>query len=352
MAATTPSTPALHASAPLRRGAGGTRFMERPRLRLATNPPAGSGPRQDPSGVRAVVAFVALCLIWGSTWLGIKVGLRDLPPISFAGTRFALAALILFAIVAARGLRLPWAARDWRLLLWTGLLSITVNYALVFWAELHISSGLAAVLNATIPLFGLPLAHRVLAAEPMTPHKVGGVVLGVLGMAIVFGSELGGNTPMAAWASAGVLVASLAGAQAGVLVKARGTHLDPAVLAGVQMAFGSLPLLVGGALLEGGPLRLAWTPAALASLAYLTVVGSVVAFLTYYWLIRHIEVTRVLLIPLITPLVAVGLGYAFLDERVTWGTALGGSAILGGVALAIWNGGQPVRRSGGHAVRR
>jgi drug/metabolite transporter (DMT)-like permease len=149
-----------------------------------------------------------------------------------------------------------------------------------------------------------------------------------------------------------VLVASLAGAQAGVLVKARGTHLDPAVLAGVQMAFGSVPLLVGGALLEGNPLRLAWSPAALASLAYLTVVGSVVAFLAYYWLIRHIEVTRVLLIPLITPLVAVGLGYAFLGERVTWGTALGGVSILGGVALAVWNGGRAVGRSGGEPVRR
>ena len=98
-----------------------------------------SGRRRDPvhgtaEGVRAVIAFVALCLIWGSTWLAIKVGLRDLPPISFAGIRFALAAPILFAIVAARGIRLPWAARDWRLLVWTGLLSITVNYALVFWA--------------------------------------------------------------------------------------------------------------------------------------------------------------------------------------------------------------------------
>jgi drug/metabolite transporter (DMT)-like permease len=106
------------------------------------------------------------------------------------------------------------------------------------------------------------------------------------------------------------------------------------------MAFGSVPLLLGGALLEGTPLRLAWTPTALASLLYLTVVGSVVAFLTYYWLIRHIEVTRVLLIPLITPLVAVGLGYGFLGERVSWGTAVGGAAILGGVGLAIWNGGR------------
>ena len=287
-----------------------------------------------------MAAFVALCLIWGSTWLAIKVGLRDLPPITFAGIRFVLAALILYGIILVRGIRLPWAARDWRLLAWTGFLSITINYALVFWAEVHISSGLAAVLNATIPLFGLPLAHRSLAAEPMTPHKVGGVVLGVLGLAIVFGAELGGNGTVAAWASVGVMVASLAGAHAGVLVKARGTHLDPAVLAGVQMAAGSVPLVLGGMALEGNPFQLHWTPSALASLAYLTVVGSVIAFLAYYWLIRHIDVTRVLLIPLITPLVAVGLGVAFLGESVGWGTAVGGTAILGGVGLAVWNGGR------------
>jgi drug/metabolite transporter (DMT)-like permease len=307
----------------------------RPRLRISnpTFPPRGNP-------LKAVVAFVGLCAIWGSTWLAIKVGLRDLPPISFAGIRFALAALILFAIVLARGVRLPWAGRDWRLLLWTGLLTITINYALVFWAELHISSGLAALLNASIPLFGLPLAHRALAAEPMTPPKVGGVVLGVLGLAIVFGSELGGNGPLAAWASVGVMVASLAGAQAGVLVKARGTHLDPAVLAGVQMAAGSVPLLAGGAALEGNPLLFDWTLSAVVTLAYLTVVGSVIAFLAYYWLIRHIDVTRVLLIPLITPLVAVGLGVMFLGETVGRGTVLGGSAILGGVWMAIWNGGR------------
>jgi drug/metabolite transporter (DMT)-like permease len=303
------------------------------KMTRASSPPSGRR-------LKAVAAFAGLCVIWGSTWLAIKVGLRDLPPISFAGIRFALAAVIFYALIVRRGLRLPWADRDWRLLAWTGFLTITINYALVFWAELHISSGLAAVLNATIPLFGLPLAHRALAAEPMTPQKVGGVGLGVLGVALVFAAELGGNSAMAAWAGAGVLVASLAGAQAGVLIKAKGTHLDPAVLAGVQMAAGSVPLLAAGAALEGNPLRFHWTASALLSLGYLTVVGSVIAFLAYYWLIRNIAVTRVLLIPLITPLVAVGLGVGLLGEPVGWGTALGGSAILGGVALAVWNGGR------------
>jgi drug/metabolite transporter (DMT)-like permease len=120
-----------------------------------------------------------------------------------------------------------------------------------------------------------------------------------------------------------------------VLVKARGTHIEPPVLAGIQMAGGCLPLLVGGIALEGSPLSFHWTPLALASLAYLTVLGSVIAFLLYYWLIRHTAVTGVLMIPLFTPLVAVLIGVVFGGETIGWHTALGGGAIIGGVALAV-----------------
>ncbi len=105
---------------------------------------------------RIVIAWAGLCLIWGSTWLAIKIGLRDLPPIAFAGIRFVIAAALLLALMAVRRLPLPATAGDWRLVLWTGFLTITVNYALVFWGEQYLASGLAALLNATIPLFGLP----------------------------------------------------------------------------------------------------------------------------------------------------------------------------------------------------
>ena len=286
----------------------------------------------------ALVVWLGLCAIWGSTWLAIKLGLRDLPPLSFAGIRFAAAALILFAIVAIRGFRLPTAARDWRLLAYTAFLTISLNYALVFWGEQYISSGLAAVLSATVPLFGLPLAHRYLATERLSLPKVAGVVLGVLGVAIVCSGQLGIGGPLAFWASLGIIGAALATAQAGVLIKLRGTHIEPSVIAGVQMAGGCVPLLLGGAILEGNPLQFHWTPLAWSALAYLTVVGSVVAFLMYYWLIRHTAVSWVMMIPLLTPLVAVGFGVAFGGEAVGWHTAIGGAAIIGGVGLAVLRG--------------
>jgi drug/metabolite transporter (DMT)-like permease len=261
--------------------------------------------------------------------------LRDLPPLGFAGLRFAAAAVVLFGIAALRGYRLPTARRDWLLLAYTGLLTITLNYALVFWGEQYIPSGLAAVLSATVPLFGLPLAHRYLASEPLTRRKIAGVLLGVVGVAIVCSGQLGVGGPLAFWASLGIILAALATAHAGVLIKAGGTHMEPSVLAGVQMAGGCIPLLLGGVLLEGNPLHYHWTSLAWAALGYLTILGSVVAFLMYYWLIRHTEVTWVLMIPLVTPLVAVAFGVLFGGEVVGWHTALGGAAIIGGVALAV-----------------
>ena len=282
-----------------------------------------------------MLVWLCLCLIWGSTWLAIKLGLRDLPPLTFAGIRFAIAGAILFGVIAARKHPLPRSAREWWLLAYTGLLTITINYALVFWGEQYISSGLAAVLSATVPLFGLPLAHRYLSSEPLTGRKVFGVLLGVMGVATVCSGQLGVGGPMALWASLGIVLAALAAAHAGVLIKAGGTHIEPSVLAGVQMVGGCIPLLFAGAALEGNPLAFHWTSLAVASLAYLVIMGSVVAFLMYYWLIRHTAVTWVLMIPLVTPLVAVLFGVLFAGETVGWHTAAGGAAIIGGVGMAV-----------------
>src|SRR5262245_31650393 len=100
-----------------------------------------------------IIVWLILCLIWGSTWIFIKLGLRDLPPITFAGLRFRFASVILWAIVFARRRPLPNNLSDWLKLAWAGIISFALNYGLVFWGEQHINSGLAAVLQAMIPVF-------------------------------------------------------------------------------------------------------------------------------------------------------------------------------------------------------
>lgn len=285
--------------------------------------------------MRARIVWLLLCVIWGSTWLFIKIGLNDLPPVSFAGIRFVISSLILLSIVFMRGRPLPRAPGDWALMAATGVLSFGVNYGLLFWGEQYITSGLAALLQTTIPAFGLLIAHIHLPAERLTLAKVFGVALGVFGVGVIFSNQLSVEGPRALWGSAAIVAGAFGAAYSNVLVKARGGHLDPAMLASGQMIAGLVPLLIIGILVEGNPLKFRWTPMAFVSLFYLVLVGSVVAFLLYYWLVRNMDVTKTMLISLVTPLIAVVLGMLVLDEKLSWRTVFGGACIMSGIGLIV-----------------
>lgn len=281
--------------------------------------------------MKARLVWLILCVIWGSTWLFIKLGLENLPPITFAGIRFVIACVILFLLIRARGISLPTNRRDWGLLALTGVLSFSLNYGLVFWGEQYISSGLAAVLQATLPAFGLVIAHVHLPSERMTWSKIFGVVLGFAGVAVVFSNQLAIAGGKALAGCVALVLSAFFAAYSNVLVKAHGRKMEPAILAAGQMFFGLIPLLLIGIPLEGNPFRFHWTPTALVALLYLAVVGSVIAFLLYYWLIQHMNVTNTMLIAMVTPVVAVVLGMVVLGEDLSWRTVAGGIMIMVGV---------------------
>jgi len=283
---------------------------------------------------KPLFVFLLLSTIWGSTWLFIKLGLADLPPFTFAGIRFVIAVLPLLVVLAVRRPPLPRRPADWWLMIWTGILTFTVAYGLVFWGEQHVSSGLTSILYTTMPLFGLVLAHFSVQGESMTFRKLGGVLLGIVGVVLVFSRELVSDAPLAIWGSLAILGSSFVSALAGVAVKRRAGHLDLSLLTAVQMVAGLVLLLAIGIPLEGSPLSFRWTPMAVASLLYLAFVGSALPFVLYYWLIRRIPVTQVQLIPLVSTLIAVSLGAVVLGERLGWWTALGAAGVLAGLALA------------------
>jgi drug/metabolite transporter (DMT)-like permease len=281
------------------------------------------------------LVWLLLCGIWGSTWLFIKLGLEDLPPLTFAGIRFVIATVIVFALIAIRGIPLPTKKRDWILLAVTGVLSFTLNYGLVFWGEQYISSGLAALLQSTLPAFGLVIAHFYLPGERMTLPRIAGVFLGVFGVGVIFSNQLQVSGPRALWGSAALVLSAFCAAYANVLVKAYALNLQPAVLAGGQMLFGLVPLLLIGIPLEGNPLNYHWTPIAVVSLFYLAIVGTVIAFLLYYWLMHNMDVTKTMLIALVTPVTAVVLGMLVLKEEMHWRTLIGGGMIISGLAMLV-----------------
>ena len=285
--------------------------------------------------MKARLVWLVLCIIWGSTWLFIKLGLEALPPLTFAAIRFVIACAIIFSIIRIRRIQLPRARRDWIFLALTGILSFGLNYGLVFWGEQYISSGLAALLQATLPAFGLVFAHFHLPTERLSSARSGGVVLGVCGVGVVFSNQLAVAGTMALAGCVALILSAMFAAYSNVLVKAYGKKLDPAVLAAGQMFFGLLLLLAVGIPLEGNPLQFHWTPMAWVAMLYLAVVGSVIAFMLYYWLLRNMDVTNSMLIALVTPVVAVLLGMIVLDEQIGWRTLAGGAMIMMGIALIV-----------------
>ena len=221
------------------------------------------------------------------------------------------------------------------LLALTGVLSFSLNYGLVFWGEQYISSGLAALLQSMLPAFGLIIAHYYLPRERITLPRMLGVLLGVLGVGVIFSNQLQVSGPRALWGSAALVVSAFCAAYANVLVKTYGLNLQPSVLAAGQMVFGLIPLLLIGIPLEGNPLKFHWTPIAFVSLLYLAIVGTVIAFLAYYWLMRNMDVTKTMLIALVTPVVAVVLGMLILKEELHWRTLVGGAMIMSGIGLIV-----------------
>jgi drug/metabolite transporter (DMT)-like permease len=286
--------------------------------------------------LRKILVWLILCLIWGSTWIFIKIGLNDLPPISFASARFLLSAAIVFAIIRFQNIPLPRTSSEWRLLALTGFLQFALNYSSVFWAEQYITSGLAAVLQAMITVFGLVLAWIFLPSERITPQKIIAVVIGILGVAVIFIDQLKVENWMAFLGCAAIVFGSYCAAQASILVKAKAGGIHPASLLFGQMICG-LPFIVAYSLsVEGNPIHFKWTTAAVICVLYLTLVGTIAAFWLYYWLLSRIESTKAMMISLVTPLLAVLIGAVTVGEMLPPQTFIGGLMIIGSIALIVF----------------
>src|SRR5437660_1964817 len=283
------------------------------------------------AGWRVPLATVTLVVLWSSTWLGIQIGLRDLPPISFVAIRFLVAIVVLLAVSIRRTRLLPRSRNDYVVLAITGILMFAVNYTLLFWAELHVSSGLAAVLQATIPMFGMIFAHWMLPDEPLRLQRLAGAMIALGGVAIICGRLLGFNGPLAFWGGVAVVVGAGSAAFANVLVKARSMQLAPAMLAAWQMIFGVAPLLLLGFAVDGNPARFHWTSTSVFCLLYLAVIGSALTFLLLYWLLPRLTVAQLQSISLITPPGAVMLGWSLGGETFPTSSLLGAAFVLTGV---------------------
>lgn len=283
--------------------------------------------------MKPLLVWLILCVVWGTTWIFIKRGLDDLPPVSFAAIRFTVACLLILPALWWQKIPFPKGRAAWIIIFITGFLQFFFNYGLLFWGEQHIPSGLAAVLQATIPAFGLILA-RIYVGESITGLKILSILLGLAGISVIFREQLTLNGQMAFLGSAAVVVGAFGASYASVLTKAKGQNLHPASMVFGQMLVGHIPLWFVGLSVEGSPFNFHWSWKAIVCVLYLAIIGSIVAFWLYYWLLSKIDVTRAMMIAFVTPLVAVIIG-AFFGEKLDLQTLFGGILILLSVFLIV-----------------
>jgi drug/metabolite transporter (DMT)-like permease len=295
---------------------------------------------RDPAGTAAsrraawqLALYTLLCVIWGSTWLVIKVGYGGLGPFNVASLRFFLAGAVLAVMMPLLRARWPRGRVEWTLVVWIGLVLFAADYGLIYWAEQWLESGLTAILFATLPLITIAFAHVYLPGDRITPRKLGGTLLAFVGVIALFGDHVRLDAtrigPMAA-----IIVSAVCAAAAAVASKRHGTSLHPAALNAPAMIVGAAALLIAS-LVNGEGYALPRGSGAWAAIAYLALAGSVVTFLGYFSLLKTWSVTSLSFISVFTPAIALLLGFVFLDERPTLWTALGAALILSGVALAL-----------------
>ena len=289
---------------------------------------------KPPGKLLITSALATLCVIWGTTWAVIQIGLEGIPPMSGVALRFAIASALLLAAAYIMGVRLGKTRREKALWLVNAALSFSISYGVVYWCEQWVPSGLTAVLFATNPLFVAIFAHLLLPSESLNRAEVTGILLGFGGVAFIFSEDfraLGGD--QVAMAAAVMLVSPLAAAIGSVAVKRWGKGIHPVSLSAVPMAITAGVLGALAVTFEGNQ-NITWNTTSIAALLYLAIFGSVITFTLYFWLLAHLPAKRLALIAYVIPLVAVGIG-TIRGEPMTARILIGAIFVVAGTALAI-----------------
>ena len=284
---------------------------------------------------KTLLAFGIIYLVWGSTFLAIRVGVLAVPPLLFAAIRFFTAGLLLIAWTAFR--REPWPkGREWGSICLLAALIFVGDYGLLFWAEQKVPSGIAAVMMATIPAFIAMGEVVLLRTVRMTLQLGAALVIGIAGVAVLMSRSLAlGVAAISTVGAVALIVAAMSWSAAAVINRRLPLPSSKVLSAGAQMLAGGVMLAVV-ALALGEPRR--FHPGAVPgqawfALAYLIVMGSIVGFTSYVWLIHHESPTKVGTYAYVNPVVAVLLGYFVGGEPLGLRTVLGTVLVLASVLL-------------------
>jgi drug/metabolite transporter (DMT)-like permease len=280
-----------------------------------------------------ITGLVVICIIWGSTWFAIKIGLQSLPPYLSVAIRFFLAAAILGVLLRLRNIEVPRVREFWVLAAILSVNTFSLPFALIYWGQQHIPTSLASILFATFPFCVAIFSHFRLPSERMTLVKWSGVAVGFAGVFIIFARELSFDADVHSLGMAAILTASVAQAYAVITLKKLGGPFHPMPTSFAGMLLGSvITFALSLAVEDYSTAVFDWR--AVGSLLYLAAFGSVVTFVTYFWLLKRVDAVLLSLITFVTPILAIVLGTVWLKERLSPEVFLGSAFVLGGILLA------------------
>ena len=288
-----------------------------------------------PRAWKVLLAFAIIYFVWGSTFLAIRVGVREVPPFLLAGMRFLVAGVVLYGWMRARGTPSP-TVREWSAATFLAILIFVFDYGLLFWAERRVPSGIAAVMMATIPVF-MAIAEIVFLRTQRLTLRLGlALVVGLAGVAVLVGHTMSlGEAPVDTAGASALIVAAVSWSVAASLTRKLPLPAAKAMSSGAQMLAGGILLTLTAALL--GEFRgfhvQAVSRGAWLALAYLIVAGSIVAFTAYVWLIHHESPTKVGTYAYVNPVVAVLVGYFLGGEAIGPRTIVGTLLVLVSVVV-------------------
>jgi drug/metabolite transporter (DMT)-like permease len=279
---------------------------------------------------KTLLAFAIIYFVWGSTYLAIRIGVREVPPFLLAGIRFLVAGLVLYGWMIARGERQP-SGREWASASLLAIMFFVLDYGLLFWAEQRVPSGIAAVMMATIPVFMALAEIILLRTQKLTFRLSLALLIGMGGVAVLMSRSLNlGGAPIDTVGAVALIVASMSWGVSSVLARLVPLPPSKVMSAGSQMLAGGVFLILTAAALGEFRNFHPWTVSreAWLSLLYLIVAGSIIAFTAYLWLIHHVSPTKVGTYAYVNPVVAVMVGYFLGGEALGLRTILGAAFVL------------------------
>lgn len=276
--------------------------------------------------------LLALSAVWGGSYFFGKVAVEDIGPLTVVFGRVAIAAAILYAVIRARGIAIPGAWADWKAFFVMGLLNSAIPYSLIFWGETRIDSGLAAILTATVPIFTVIVAHFWTVDERMNPAKAAGIGLGMAGVVIIMGRDLGAIGSGSGLAKLAIIGAAISYAFSGIYGR-RLKGKTPLILAWGQMCTATVMLLPLVLVVDRPWSTATWATDAVLSVIALATLCTALAYMIFFRLLATVGATNTSLVTFLIPISSLILGALFLDEALVPVQLLGMLLIIGGMAV-------------------